>query len=290
MGVEKTFFKKTFYFMALPLGLFLTAFVLVGRSNKKAFDELRVAPDVTTVYVGDSHVELCIDARLIPNSYSMGKNAECYYYSYFKIKSLLENNPSVDTIYLGFSYHNLSDYYDDYVFGKFSPYLSGRYFFIMPNSERLKFLRHNSDNLSLFLRTTLRSGMENEFKGGYQPGFDHVAADPKTIDDRIDFQFYKNGKLRPFTELNMACLDKIIALCKAQKVELILMNTPLAKDYLNKVPLEYRNRYEELVGKYGLPVEDFSAVAWTDSCFIPDGDHVSVMGAGMASKYLASKK
>ncbi len=290
MGVEKVFFRKIFYFMSLPLGLFLAAFALVGRSNKQAFDELRVAPNVTTVFAGDSHVELCIEDRLIPNSYSMGKNAECYYYSYFKIKSILENNPSVDTVYLGFSYHNLSDYYDDFVFGKYSPYLSGRYFFIMPNSEKVKFLKFNYDNLSLFLRTTLRSGMENEFKGGYLNAFENVTANPKTIDGRIDFQFFKGGKLRPFTELNMACLDKIIDLCKERRVELILLNTPLATDYLNKVPPEYRKRYDELVVKYGLPVEDFSGLAWGDSCFIPDGDHVSVMGAALASKYLASKK
>ena len=37
-----------------------------------------------------------------------------YYFSYFKLKNILEENPNVRTVYLGFSYHNLSSHYDEY--------------------------------------------------------------------------------------------------------------------------------------------------------------------------------
>ena len=43
MRPERFFFKKTFLFMSFPVGLFVAAFVLVGRSNKMAFDGLRLA-------------------------------------------------------------------------------------------------------------------------------------------------------------------------------------------------------------------------------------------------------
>lgn len=281
-----TFFRKTVLFLAAPIGLLLLALLALDRSNRSFFDGFKVAPKVTTLYAGDSHIEQCINDKLMARSLSIAQTAEALYFSYFKIEKLLENNPSIDTLFLGFSYHSLSDYYDGFVFGEDSPHLAARYFFILPNSEKAKFLLHNSDNLALFLKNILRDGKDKAFLGGFENGFPNTAASQKSMDKRIAFQYFKNGKLNGFSELNLASLDKIAQLCREKKVELVLLNTPLHPYYKSKVPAEYLQKYESVIHDRQLKVVAFEGLELADSCFIPDGDHVSERGAILATKYM----
>ena len=289
VGAVRIFLKKTLCFLSLPLAVLLLAMLAVNHSSRQVFDGFKVGTDVRTVYAGDSHVEQCINDRLIPNSANIAQNGEVYYFTYFKVKKLLENNPAIDTLYLGFSYHSLSDYNDDFVFGEFSPYISAKYFFILPNSEKVHFLKENSKNLSLYLKNILRDGLGNSFFGGYENTFKNTTTIQKSMDKRMAFQFYKAGKLNGFSDFNMGYFDKIVQLCREKKVEPVLLSTPLAPYYKNKIPVEYRQKYAEALREYRLKVVDFDGLVLDDSCFIPDGDHVSEKGATIVSKHLASR-
>ena len=268
--------------------LLLTALLVLNFTTKKAFDGFRIAPNVTSVYSGDSHVEECINDKLLPNSLNIAQNSECYYYTYFKVKKLLAD-AHIDTLYLGFSYHSLSDYYDDFVFGEYSPIIASKYFFILPNSEKVKFLKYNSENTSLFLRKIIERGVNREIVGGFTNVFANTAAIKKSMDKRIDFQFYRKGKLNSFSAFNMGWFDKIIQLCREKNVVPVLLNTPLHPYYKSRIPAEYLQKYDEVLRAYQLKVVDLNGLPLDDESFIPDGDHVSERGATIVSKYLASR-
>lgn len=110
------------------------------------------------------------------------------------------------------------------------------------------------------------------------------------MDKRIAFQFYKNGKLNGFSEINLHYLLEIIKLCKEHKIELILLNTPLHPYYKGQIPAVYIDKYNEIIGMNKLQVVDFKGVEFDDSCFVPDGDHVSEKGAYIASKSMVGYK
>jgi len=119
---------------------------------------------------------------------------------------------------------------------------------------------------------------------GYNNSFENVYAKKESIDKRLKFQFYNNGNLNNYSSINLSYLKKIIVLCKAEKIELVLLNTPLHSYYKNNVPNEYINKYNEFINLYNLEVIDFSGLHLMDDCFVPDGDHVSKKGSIITSK------
>jgi len=79
--------------------------------------------------------------------------------------------------------------------------------------------------------------------------------------------------------------NKIIDLCNKNKVKLITLNTPLHSYYKSKIPSEYLNKYNEIIRQDRIVTINFDELVLDDSCFIPDGDHVSVKGALQTSNY-----
>jgi lysophospholipase L1-like esterase len=89
-----------------------------------------------------------------------------------------------------------------------------------------------------------------------------------------------------FSSTNILYLNKIISLCKEKQVALILVNTPLHPYYLSAVPEKFKSRYHTIIQQSGLPYIDFSEYQFSDSMFMPDGDHVSARGAAVVTNMI----
>jgi len=292
------FLKKTTVFLALPLIIFAGTVMILNLLNNKIFNEFKIDKNITTVFIGDSHIQQAVNDKIVNNSINLSQNSESYYFSFNKIDGLIKNNTSIKKIYLGFSYHSLSSYNEDFVFGKFSKDISARYFFILPLSEKLKFIRYNSKDILAYFKNILINGVHNvvvknnqcSFLGSYENNFKNTTVNRSSMDKRLLFQFYSHGKLDPFSTYNIFYLNKIISLCKTNKIELVLLNTPLQNYYEEKIPVEYKAKYREIIENSGLQMLNLNGLPLNDSCFIPDGDHVSQKGALLLSNYLADTK
>lgn len=283
----KLFLRNILLFLSIPILLFVfTIFFLNYKGNKK-LNEYKIDKKTTIAFFGDSHVQECVNDSLVPNSINLALHSESLYFTYYKMKGILNNNQSIKKIYLGLSYHSLSNYYDDFVFGIYSKSTAPKYFFILPNSEKINILKHNSDNLSVFVKSAIKHSLDFSYMGSYENNFKNSSPNINSIEKRLNFQFYKDNKLNEFSELNLSYLKKIIELCDEKKVELIFLNTPLHSYYKERVPKEYIKKYNEIIAQYNLQLINFEDLILNDSCFIPDGDHVSEKGAIIASKYLA---
>ena len=288
------FLRRVFIFFIVPASVFFCFLLALSYLNKKSFSNYRVAVDIQDVFIGDSHVQMTINDSLLPNAINLSQNSETYKFSYYKLESLLEQNASLKRVYLGFGYHSLSNYNDAYIFGKYSKDISARYFFILPVKEQTKTILDNRKVLPVYFRNIIQLGCHNaqhiepySFLGFYDNTFFNASVQDSSLNKRVKSQFfYDNGAVRGFSVVNLYYLKQIIKLCADKRVELVLINTPIHKNYRNKIPPQYVTEYYAIAKQNNLSVLEFNHLNLTDSCFIPDGDHVSAKGAWLATEYV----
>jgi hypothetical protein len=290
----KKFILDLSRFIVVPLAVFLLAMLVIYVHDNLTLANYKTAPGITSVFVGDSHVQLAINDRLYSGGINLSQQSESYKYSFFKMQTILKNNPSIKKMYLGFGYHSLSSYYDDYISGKYSKFISPRYFFILPTDEKMLVLKQNRTQLPELFKNIISNSVETLFAknrhalflGHYENDFHAVSAVKESMDHRLSKQFYEDGKVRDFSETNLYYLYRLIDLCKKEHIELFILNTPLHPYYKSKIPRKFIEKYDEVVREKNLKVIQFDHLRLTDSCFIPDGDHVSEKGAAITTRQL----
>ena len=286
----KQFIKKIFVFTSIPLICLIVGLLIIFYISKTI--DYKFNKSINEIYIGDSHIQCAVNDSLLNNSKNVSTSSESFYFSYYKLKKLIEENKNIEKVYLGVSYHSLSNYYDDFISGEYSPSVSPKYFYILPIKEQFKLIRWNLKNLPAFIKGIFSISYRYLFKdvtfdyGGYSNNFTNSMALKPSMEKRLHFQYYKGKVLNNFSEINLAYLTKIIALCKANEMDLVLLNTPLHPYFKSKIPIIYINKFNEIVNTHKLKVIDFSALSFSDSCFIPDGDHLSVKGACQLTKEL----
>lgn len=286
----KKFIKKTLAFALLPLSLggsiILVFFLFINNQSATC----KIEPNISTLFIGDSHIQKAIDDRLIPNSLNVATSSESFYFTYYKLIMLLDNNPTIEKVFVGFSYHSISNYYDRFVSGDYSAAIAPKYFYLLPHKEQIKLIYWNKDNLVPFIKSTFKHGFGDDNStncGPYLGGFlnEYKKSNPieSSMDKRLITQYYNQGEMNSFSDLNILYLKKIINLCKAKGIEVYTLNTPLYNYYSNKVPNEYRVKFNYIISSNQLNHIDLSNLKLIEECFIPDGDHVSNIGARAVS-------
>ncbi len=280
----KLFLKNTCTFLIIPLVASpFIAMVLDCYISKNV--DYKIPHEVSSVFIGDSHVQVAIADSLLAEGKNIATSSESFYFSYYKLQKLLAANKQIDRVYLGFSYHSLSNYYDKFIFGEYSASISPKYFFMLPAKEQYKFIRYNFKALPAYSRSIAKVGAMllsdtiSYIESGYVNGFGDLGGSKKAMDTRLEFQFYSKRELNKFSKINLLYLDKIVELCKNKNVDIIILNTPLHPYYKSKLPEAYIKKYQQVIEQYSFRLIDFSDLILADDCFIPDGDHVSGKGA-----------
>ncbi len=276
----------------VPL-LLLSSYLFIANANK--MNDFASGLRKSVIVIGDSHTQKAINEIYWPAVINLSQSSECYIYSYVKLYHLLTGNPGIKTVILGCSYHSFSAYYDEFVFGAYSADISSRYFFIMPDSLRLQFLYQNRNRMSRYFQKVIENGIANlrvspagySFLGHYETYATKVKLSRETVRKRIETHYYHKNELNDFSMLNIFYLEKIIDLCRNRNTALVLLNTPMHKYYLDQVPVKFKKKYDSLVKTGNLNVIEFEDLRLPDSCFLPDGDHVTDYGAHLTTMFLA---
>jgi hypothetical protein len=289
----KGFLGRLTIFLSLMLVGYVVLFLGVVALNRNAIGNCRLDPGVDSVIVGDSHTAWAIDAAGIAGVQNVSHNAEGYKYTYGKLRHLLNSEPGVRRVYLGFSYHNLSSYYDDYIVGPTFRFFVERYLSILSLADYAELAKNDVEHVTELFSSVVRNGLSSAVRGECAL-YGRFADEPMTAvfnlastEKRIGEQYFEHGMVRGESGLNVEYLDKIVRLAGEAGVELVVLNTPLHPEYLRRVPQEFREAYERYVRDYGLPVFDFSDLLLTDAEFLPDGDHTNHRGAALTSRRFA---
>jgi hypothetical protein len=290
----KQFSFRFFIFSALLFACVVFVFFGLDYRNKRAVKSIILKNNINSIVLGDSHIQNAIDDSKIFQFQNLSQFSEAPIYTYYKLEAILEQKTGIKKVYLGFSYHTLSSYFDDYTYGKFSKNIASKYFFILPYNIQWELIKRNPFTFKELLINSYSYGLKafyikvNElpFVGKYANEFKNTHSNIASMDKRIHQQFYENGKVRSYSELNILYLDKIIELCKSKGIDLFLLNAPLDDYYYSHIPSEFKEKYVQLIKERNLVVIDFKTCNFNDDSFIPDGDHLSSEGTLIASDYL----
>jgi len=281
----RLFVKRVSFFFLVPFCLFLVNFFV----NQKTIENYKFQPSVNIVVIGDSHTQAAISDTLLHNTLNFSNTGESYLYTYYKLITLFKNNPQIDTILLGVSFHSFSSYFKDVISN--SPY---KYVYFLPGNVFFQLVNHplngkDNNQYSLMIQQTLTYPFLKDVRsiyGFYLPRVWPDTASQKAINKRINIQYFTNGRINDFSEVNISYFNKIILLCKQKNKTLIGLNTPLHQYYVAHVPPKFKAKYDQLTA--GIKVIDFSGLKLSENSFLPDGDHLTKVGAIKTSRYLDS--
>ncbi|MDN3676895.1 hypothetical protein QWY90_06185 [Flavobacterium paronense] len=291
----RIFIKKTVLFVSIPIVCFTLFIVILEFINYEIATSERLDSSITTVFIGDSHIAQAINDSRLENCVNDAQTSESLYFSYYKLKILLKNNPSIKDVYLGFGYHSVTSYYDKFILGEFSNAISSRYFSLLPFNEKLRILNANRNDFFSYLKVVVKNDILNilrgrkTYHGGFANSFSNTKAIEWSIKKRVLTQYYNEGSLSDYSLLNIEYLNKIEELCKKSNVNLILVNTPIYKLYKNKIPEKFKVKYKQLSEGMKIKILDLSDLLSKEYLFIPDGDHVSQEGALTTTEYISKK-
>lgn len=291
----KLFIKNVLNFHLLLIIIVIPIFILFILFVNNLFCKIPIKSNIETVYIGDSHIENAVNDSLLINSINLASSSESFYFSYFKLKTILNNNSSVKNVYIGFSYHNLSNYYDRFIYGDYSATLTPKYFYILSPQQQLSMLYYNKNNFTYFIKSVIKIGVRKlidknyfPFLGGFSNTFDSTNARDTSMKKRIIFQFYNNGIVNNYSELNIEYFQKIITLCKSKGVKLYAINTPIHVYYYRRIPLKFKSKLQSIILDSRINYIDLSNLKLKNEYFIPDGDHLSRLGSQAISVKLST--
>lgn len=278
---------------SLALGLsILSDYAINQRKNQL----LKISKDINIVFMGDSNIECAVNDSLVPNSINIAQSGEAYMYTYVKLKSLLEYNDQIKTIFIGFSNADiLKDTEDRWLFSdEFVIEKIASYNYLLNNSDKYLLIKNNPDayfrglmksifsNFKAFIKSFSRVDRRIRNFGGYE----YLVRDK--LQEDIKRNLLVEDKLHEKALVQEKYLMRISQLCQQKSIKLVLLNTPKHKSpntnimAVKKIWLSIRNSLSRD------SLLDLSTLSFPDSCF-SDLTHLNYIGAKLFSQYLKEK-
>jgi hypothetical protein len=292
-------FLTRFVLFTLLTGSVLGGLILLSdlAVEKRKKELLRLSEDIRIIFAGDSHVECSVNDNLVANSINIAQSGEAYLYSFAKIKSLLEYNDQITTVFIGYSYGDLLKdketswlFADAFVieFVKTYNYLLSDYdksiiFRNNPKAYLKGLIRTVYENCVTFIQSLFDNSDEKRKIRNYG-GYLYLVRD-KLQEDINMIETYINEPLEK-SLLQEEYLNMLSQYCQEKSVKLILLNTPKYDLYnlnLNRDIIRNWNSFRQ-----SLPCDsllDLSTFNMPDSCF-GDMTHLNYRGAELFSCYL----
>jgi len=230
--------------------------------------------------VGDSHTQKSLDPNLFDNASNISQYAEPYLLTFWKLKKIFETF-TPDTIIIGFSPHNISEFNDlKFSNSKWANKMFERSYTIINFNEISNEITVNKKLLykKIWKRTALYPKKNHiDYIGKYSNINDSNLSDLKSV---IDRHYFINNKQTNTSATSINYLNSIIKLCDSKKITIILLASPVHKDYFAKIPKEILEKYNSLFYNYGnkyLTI-NFLSNDYTDSLFL-DYNHLNKFGS-----------
>lgn len=248
--------------------------------------QLKKAPNLSstrTLVIGDSRMMSAINPSLIENCTNAAQNSESYFVSYHKLKYLLKHTSGIKTVIIGFSYPSFSAYMDGIfkddvatsdVLNRIYPIVSLNDFGKLEVDEE-KYYQILFKNLLVYPHTN-----HHKYMGGFtplKPGIPRA-----NLEATIQRHYFdKDSNNIGISFCASQYLDSIIDLTRNYGAELILVNAPLHKDYLDRIPQNFVDYYEEVKKaciRRNIKVLDYGHDYFEDKLY-KDYNHLSLEGA-----------
>lgn len=222
-----------------------------------------------TVFLGDSRIQY-----LYKSNVNFAYNSESFKFNYYKLLSL-NKIKKTDTVFLGCSHHSFSHYFEGYLNNQEE--VLPRYLVIDPQPMNV-FRQYHFLNLHFLIKKQFELAWNTVVKKyNFVPAGYAIPASKKVdlnkVKKRIQQQFYDHQKVMKFSSQQIAYFDTIVNYCNSHKIHLILINSPVFKDYKVQIPHNYLSFYASKTKH--IPMLNLSDSLSKPEEFMPDGDHIS---------------
>lgn len=266
--------------------LFAGLFILFQYGLTRQKSKIMVLPEnISKVFLGNSIVRYGVNDTIVDSSYNFGRGLERWELVYAKLKLLHDNNPGLDTVYIGFD--------DTILFNETVEKTSGHPFLVDEfslsdilhniwdgNFDRIFFVSHAYDFIKL--RPILYSYFRYiDFKEMYLGSYQVKHGSRITEEMKIPTDPPEGYYDRRIPELNIYYLDKIVEYSKNNNIKLTFISFP--KFYNSWYRTHYRKLHAE---RY----PDIPLIDWMEkempADFFYDNNHLNYNGAIQLSKEL----
>lgn len=224
--------------------LVIASFVINNLVSKRIINDkvvFSLKEDINRAIIGHSHSETAFNDSLINNFKNLSRSGESYYYSYHRLKKILEDNSSIDTLFVEFTNNQIVSSRDSWIWG--DKYLETRYPYLEPFinlKDQWLLLNENPIVFSKEFINAQKNSYNRIIKGNYSYSpkmtigaynsikFTKADSLSKNLSPVVDFGLTDDIQL---SELNLQYLDKIIQYCNSNDVVVILLRSPLHYSY-----------------------------------------------------------
>lgn len=293
----KLFLQKLFLFsLFLAILLCLSAYFLGKLVNKKEY--YSIDKNLTSLLLGHSRTECAYDTKYMKGFVNLGQSAEPYFFTFIKMRKILEANPQIRFIFVEFSENYLQEkFMSDWTYGDdFFDYHFSRFGHIMNISEVRYLFKHNPTAVLKALPLSLRNCYEfsinksNSFiefaeLGGFQSHSGSFIDSLNRINSQKVKELISKSDDIVLAEDNLAYLDSIVSYAKRCGVNVCLLRSPIYPTYKNAITERffdsvYKNRFSSI------SLIDLSNFRLPDSAYL-DYHHLNKFGAAKVSDRLS---
>lgn len=239
----KDFINKTLFFCTFSV--LLTGILIMSTTCFKKYSiDFELTNKVNILVVGDSHTECAINDKIVPNLFNFSESGAGYFYSYLKIRKILQCNQHINTVVLSYTYNDISVEKDEWFDGPTRiKYEMPKYFYLFRCSDFLSILSSNPYHVIINLpRVLLSTFSDKSHLGGYlylQRDKLELAKERYLADDK--------KKQFELSIYQVKYLQKIYDLVNSRGVKLILLHVPLHHLLYQNVDVHIREQYNLLI-------------------------------------------
>jgi len=273
--------------------LFTFIFVLVESSeyivNKNS--DFKLSNNIKHLVLGHSHPECAFNDSIIENFKNISQSGESYFYTYFKAKKIIEQNPSIETVFIEFTNNQINESMNSWIWKeKYMNSKYPRYSPFMNITDKMVLIKNNLsgylNSTSLSLKDNLGRVIKQNFNytnsiGGYR------YLERYKTDSLVKTMNLYSSQLDvvEVSEYNLKYLSKIIYLCEEQGIRVFLIRSPQHSMYSG---YSNENIYQEIRNNLFPSTEylDFSKFPLDNSEF-GDLEHINHKGAKVFSNWFS---
>lgn len=288
----KRFIIRLFLFLLLPV--ILTTVVLIVVNRKISYGNyFAISPNANSIIVGHSHPATAFNDSLIDDFKNFAQPGESYFYTYYKLKKIIENNQQVKTVFIEVTNNQISKDLDNWIWDdKYVSYRYPKYSAFMTSTDLMFLFTHNPGavlnaipmtfkNNYYFLKRN-RKNYINETEWGAYLHHDQFKTDSILIAIRrgVDKQ---DQKVMETSSLSVEYLQKIIKLCDDKLIKVYFVRSPLHPEYTGTAnETEYRKTLNTKFSK--IDFLDFKDFPLTNNEYA-DLEHLNYKGAKIFSLF-----
>ena len=247
--------------------------------------------DCTTVFLGNSTVEYSVNDSLVRSSFNFARGWESLVYVYAKLQLIKENNPQIDTVFIGFDdiillngelvgNSRMSHLYFVEKYSANDWIMNLKEFSTESNYKLINHIYHIRLTLPVIKSYFSKADIRDLKLGGYSWLVrDKLAQD---IERRKDSEGRPRKTYKDFPIICRYYVDNILDYCRKKDITVFFINIPKHKSVW--ADTVYRDIHREYYPD--VPLIDCMQVLLPDSCF-GDCIHLNYKGARMFAPILS---